>query len=124
MKLRFYRCTHCGNIAYKLFDAGVPMACCGESMVLLEAGIVDAALEKHVPDITRDGKTVTVKIGSVPHPMEEKHYIQFIAASCGENIYVRQLSPGDEPVLRFEAEGAVCAYEYCNLHGLWKGESK
>lgn len=123
MEINFYRCAHCGNIVYKLVDAGVPVACCGESMALLEAGVIDAAIEKHVPEIKRDGEAVTVRVGAAPHPMEEKHYIQFIAAECGGNLYVRQLSPGDEPALRFKAEGAVYAYEYCNLHGLWKGVS-
>lgn len=78
MKIQFYKCMHCGNIAVKVFDSGVPLVCCGEKMEELVADSQDASLEKHVPDITVDGNKVHVNVGSLDHPMETEHYIQFI----------------------------------------------
>ncbi len=123
-ELVFYRCAHCGNIAWKLIDSGVPMVCCGEEMQALKANTVDAAQEKHVPVISRDGDTVTVAVGSVTHPMEEKHYIQFIALVTDDSVVVKHLRPGDEPKLAVKGVTPVAAYEYCNIHGLWKGENQ
>ena len=78
MDVKFYKCMHCGNIAVKVFDAGVPLVCCGEKMVELVAGSQDAALEKHVPAVEVEGNKVVVNVGSVDHPMLEEHWIQFI----------------------------------------------
>lgn len=89
----------------------------------LRVGTVDAALEKHVPVITREGNQVRVDVGSVAHPMEEKHYIPFIAVVQGNKTQRVDLKPGDAPVALFTVEdGPVTAYEYCNLHGIWKAE--
>ena len=119
----FYRCAHCGNIAWKLVDAGVPLVCCGEEMQALSPNTVDAAQEKHVPVITESGGTVTVAVGSVEHPMIETHYIQMIVLVTEDNVIVKHLQPGDKPQMTATGVKPVMAYEYCNIHGLWKGEA-
>ena len=111
MELKLYRCAHCGNIVFKVVDKGVPLMCCGHG-----------ALEKHVPQVTREGSHVTVQVGSVIHPMLEEHYIQFIAAVSGNKVTFQLPKPGDEPVLKTGGSEPVTAYEYCNLHGYWKGQ--
>lgn len=87
---------------------------------LLVPGAVDAAQEKHVPAVTRDGNTVQVHIGSVTHPMVEKHYIEWIAAATEKTVQIHYLKPGEDPATVFTAEGEATVYAYCNLHGLWK----
>lgn len=122
MEFKLYRCKHCGNIAIKPFDAGVPMSCCGETMEELTANSVDAAVEKHVPVVTVEGNAVRVEVGSVAHPMTEEHYITFIALVTEKGYQFAPLTPADEPVATFavaEGDKPVAAYEYCNLHGLW-----
>ena len=122
MEIVIYRCKHCGNIAIKLVDSGVPMMCCGEKMEALVPSSVDASLEKHVPVITRDGNLVTVSIGSTAHPMVEEHYIQFVILDTTAGVQIAELHPGDEPKAVFPILPSVevkNAYEYCNLHGLW-----
>lgn len=121
MEFKVYKCEHCGNVAFKLVDSGVPMVCCGEKMVELKPNTTDGALEKHVPVVTRDGDKVTVQVGSVIHPMLPAHYIQFIAAVGSDTVTVRLTKPDDVPVLKTVMEGDVTAYELCNLHGFWKG---
>lgn len=120
--LKFYQCAHCGNIAIKTVDGGAPMSCCGETMQELSANTEDAALEKHVPDVTVDGDRIVAKIGSVTHPMEEEHHIQFIALETEGGVQVKYLAAGDAPEATFvAADGkAIAVYEHCNLHGLWK----
>ncbi len=125
MEVKFYRCAHCGNIAIKVIDSGVPMVCCGEPMAELVAGSTDAALEKHVPVVSVEGSHVHVCVGEVAHPMTEAHLIQFVVLVTTAGFLVVNLSADDEPVADFElAEGvqALKAYEYCNLHGLWVKE--
>ena len=124
MPARFevYQCKHCGNIVEVLHGGAAPLICCGEPMKELIPGSTDAAQEKHVPVITVDGSTVRVAVGSVEHPMIEKHYIQWIylQTTHGGQRYI--LKPGDKPESVFAlAEGAapLAAYAYCNLHGLW-----
>lgn len=122
MKLEFFKCTHCGNIAVKLFDDGIPLVCCGSKMELMEAGVTDAAQEKHVPVATQ-GETIHVEVGSVAHPMEEDHYITMIVLETEKGFQVAQLSPGQAPAADFAlapGDKAIAVYEYCNLHGLWK----
>lgn len=124
MKLEFYKCLHCGNIAVKLFDVGVPLVCCGEKMIKLEAGVTDAAQEKHVPVVTT-GDTIHVEVGSVAHPMEEEHYITMIVLETEKGFQMAELAPGQAPAADFTlapGDKAVAVYEYCNLHGLWKTE--
>jgi len=123
---KFYICKHCGNIIEILNSSGVSVVCCGEKMQELIPGTVDASLEKHVPVITVDGNTVTVAVGSVAHPMVPEHYIEWIALVTDQGYQHKYLKPGDDPVAVFElAKGdyVIAAYEYCNLHGLWRKDA-
>ena len=122
MEFQLYQCAHCGNIAYKIYDSGVSLVCCGEQMGAMNANTTDGAREKHVPVVTRDGAKVTVAVGSVPHPMLEEHYIPIIAAVGEDTVVIKKPKPGDAPVLETTLEGKVTAYEWCNVHGYWKGE--
>ena len=125
LKPKFCICRHCGNIVGMVVDAGVPVVCCGEPMHELVANTEDAAKEKHVPVIEQDGNIVTVKVGSVEHPMLDEHYIQFIYLLTKEGGQRKPLKPGEKPVAKFAfapGDEVIAAYEYCNLHGLWKKE--
>ena len=122
MAIKFFKCEHCGNIVVKVVDSGVPVVCCGEKMVELVAGAVDAAVEKHVPVVEIEGNLVKVSVGSVEHPMTPEHYIQFICLVSKNGYQVRELTPEDKPAAQFaltEGDEVVAVYEYCNLHGLW-----
>jgi len=123
---RFYVCEHCGNIIGLVHDSGVPMMCCGQKMTKLEPGTVDASLEKHVPVITVEGKTVKVDIGAVAHPMTEEHSIQWVYLQTNKGGQRKCLKPGDAPVVTFALydEEPIAAYAFCNLHGLWMTEVK
>ncbi|MCD8036568.1 MAG: desulfoferrodoxin [Clostridiales bacterium] len=121
--MKFYQCSHCKNIITYVENKGVPVMCCGEKMQELVPGTIDAALEKHVPVVERDGNKVTVCVGSVAHPMLEEHSIKFIAIETKQGSQIKYLNPGEEPKAVFaiaEDDEFVVAYEYCNLHGLWK----
>lgn len=122
--MKFYECKHCGNIAAKLKDSGVPLVCCGEDMHELEANTTDAATEKHVPVVTVQGDEVSVVVGETIHPMEEKHFIQWIYLETEKGGQRKALKPGEEPkaVFALKDDKAKTVYEYCNLHGLWKKE--
>lgn len=123
--MKFYRCSHCGNLAVLLVDAGVPLVCCGEKMQQLQAGVTDAAQEKHVPAVSLEGTTMHVQVGEVAHPMTEEHYIQWILLQQGSKVQYVTLTPQSQPKATFAAEaGDYVVYEYCNLHGLWKTEGK
>ncbi len=125
MEIKFYKCEHCGNIAVKVVDSGVSLVCCGEDMVELVAGSQDAALEKHVPEVTVEGSRIHVNIGSVDHPMLEDHYIQLICLLKDTGYEIHPLSWDNSPSTDFvlgEGEKAIAVYEYCNLHGLWKAD--
>lgn len=121
---KFLRCEHCGNMVGVLNDAGVPMICCGEPMKELVPNTTDAANEKHVPVVTVEGDILKAVVGSVEHPMEEAHYIQFIFVETDKGGHRRVLKPGEKPVAEFNLHGEkpVAVYEYCNLHGLWKAD--
>lgn len=121
---RFYICKHCGNIIGMIHSSGVPIICCGEEMAELKANTVDASQEKHVPVVTVDGNKVTVKIGSVPHPMLEEHYITWVYLQTEKGGQRKCLKPGEAPEAVFTLIGdkPVAAFEYCNIHGLWKTE--
>lgn len=123
VKMKFYQCSHCKNIITYVENKGVPVMCCGEKMQELVPGTVDAALEKHVPVVENDGNKVTVKVGAVTHPMLEEHSIRFIAIETKEGSQIKYLKPGEAPEAVFmiaDGDEFVAAYEYCNLHGLWK----
>jgi len=120
-KKQVYKCSVCGNIVESLWDGKPEIICCGKPMSKLIANTVDASKEKHVPVIVRDGNKVTVKVGSVPHPMEAKHYILFVEVIAGDKVYRHDFRPGDkvaEATFVIEEQNLV-AREYCNLHGLW-----
>jgi len=121
-KLQIYKCNVCGNIVEVLHGGAGELVCCGKPMENLEAKTADAATEKHVPVIERVEGGIKVKVGSVPHPMEEKHCIEWIEIIADGKAYRQFLGPGVEPEAVFNVEaGSVTAREYCNVHGLWKG---
>ncbi|MFH1393416.1 MAG: desulfoferrodoxin [Candidatus Micrarchaeota archaeon] len=118
-----YKCEVCGNIVEVLHAGAGELVCCGQPMKLMQENTVDAATEKHVPVIKKTKKGVKVKVGSVPHPMEAKHYIEWIEVIVDGRVYRKFLKPGDAPEAEFEVSGEnIVAREYCNLHGLWKSE--
>lgn len=119
---KFFICKHCGNIIGLIHNAGVPMVCCGEVMEELIPNTTEASTEKHLPVVTMVGNTVIVEIGSVPHPMEEKHYIQWVYLETKRGGQRKCLTPGEEPKLVFalEDDELINVFEYCNIHGLWK----
>lgn len=122
---KFYICRHCGNIVEVVKASGVPMMCCGEPMQEIIAGSIDASREKHVPVVTIDGSKITVKVGSVDHPMIPEHYIEWISIQTVEGNQRKELTPGSKPEAVFaltESDKLVAAFAYCNLHGLWKVE--
>lgn len=123
--LKVYICKHCGNVITKLTSSQVPVQCCGEDMQLLEAGVTDAAVEKHVPAVTVSGSTVTVEVGTVAHPMTAEHFIQWVVVETERDALIHWFHPGEEPRAVFalaEGQQAKAVYAYCNLHGLWKAE--
>ena len=115
-----YRCNSCGNMVEVVREAGGTLVCCGQPMELLAENSTDGAGEKHVPVIEKVDGGIKVKVGSVPHPMLEKHYIEWVQVLVGEQSYRKFLAPGEAPEAVFpaDADGAV-AREFCNLHGLW-----
>ncbi len=122
----FYKCSKCGNfVTFLTAKTGCTPECCGEAMTEIVPNTVDAAVEKHVPVVTVDGDKVKVAVGSVAHPMLPEHSIQFIILETDKGYQKKDLKPGEEAVAEFvlaAGEKAVAAYEYCNLHGLWKAE--
>lgn len=122
-KSKFFICRHCGNIIGMINSSGVPVVCCGEEMEQLVPNTTDAAGEKHVPVVSVDGDTVTIKVGTVEHPMTEDHYIQWIYLETEKGGQRKELKPGEKPEVSFTLTGdePVGAFAYCNLHGLWYG---
>lgn len=119
--MQIYKCEVCGNIVEVVGVGRGTLVCCGKDMTLLIENTVDASKEKHVPVIEKSGSKVTVKVGSVLHPMEEKHFIQFIELLADGKIYRKFLKPGEQPIATFDVVAdKLSAREYCNLHGLWK----
>jgi superoxide reductase len=122
MKISFYKCKKCGKVVAMLKGSPCDTMCCGEAMTELTANTTDAAVEKHVPVVTVNGNTVEVNVGSVTHPMEEKHFIEWIALETKNGNQLKYLKPGDAPKAVFaltDGDEVVRAYAYCNLHGLW-----
>ncbi len=122
-RLQIYKCEVCGNIVEVIHDGKGELVCCGQPMKLFEENSVDAAKEKHVPVSEATSGGVKVKVGEVPHPMEDKHYIEWVEVIDKEGKAYRQfLKPGDAPEASFDISGkGLTVREYCNLHGLWKG---
>ncbi|HCY86116.1 MAG TPA: desulfoferrodoxin [Desulfobacteraceae bacterium] len=121
-KREIYKCEACGNIVEVLEGGGAELVCCGEEMSLFEEKTADEGKEKHVPVVSAlDDNSILVKVGSTPHPMEEKHYIQWIEAFDGDRTCRHCLKPGQDPETVFKDIGPdVTVREYCNLHGVWK----
>ena len=107
-----------------IHSSGVPMMCCGQKMTKLEAGVVEASREKHIPEVKVDGNVVSVIVGSVVHPMSEEHSIEWIYLETDKGGQRKCLKPGEAPEAKFiiADEKPVAVYAYCNLHGLWKAE--
>lgn len=120
-RLQVYKCELCGNIIEVLHGGEGELTCCGKSMVLMTENTVDAAKEKHVPVMEKTSDGVKVKVGDVAHPMEEKHFIEWIEVIADGKIYRQFLNPGETPEASFTvAGGNISSRGYCNLHGLWK----
>lgn len=122
-KMGIYKCGKCGNIVQVLHGEEPPVMCCGQPMDRLVENTVDAAKEKHVPVIEKIQGGYSVKVGSVPHPMGNDHWIEWIELASEDNTFVQRqmLTPTDAPRAEFKTDAAkVVAREYCNLHGLWK----
>jgi superoxide reductase len=122
-KLEIYECKVCGNIVEVLHGGAGELVCCGQPMEKLVAKTADAGKEKHVPVIEKLADGFKVKIGSIPHPMEEKHYIEWIELLADEIAYRKFLKPGVAPEAIFNVKATtVSAREHCNIHGLWEGK--
>jgi superoxide reductase len=122
-KLEIYKCEMCGNIIEVLHGGKGQLICCGEPMTQLKENTTDAATEKHVPVIEKIDGGYRVEVGSVPHPMEAKHYIEWIQLLADGEACRQFLEPGQKPEAVFHIEAdEVSAREFCNIHGLWKGE--
>ena len=124
--MKFYKCKGCGKIAVLFKVSACPTKCCGEPMEEMVPGTSDGAKEKHVPVIKRGGSSVNVAVGSVAHPMLEEHSIEWVILETNQGFTKKNLAPGKAPEASFSLaidEEPVAAYEYCNLHGLWKAEA-
>lgn len=120
-RIQIYKCMVCGNIVEVVHAGAGELVCCGQPMKLMKENTVDASQEKHVPVIEMTSDGIRVKVGSVPHPMEEKHYIEWIELIVDGRAYRQFLNPGDKPEANFKLEAKkITAREYCNLHGLWQ----
>jgi superoxide reductase len=120
---QIYKCSVCGNIIQVIHASYGTLVCCDKPMILQEEKSQDQGNEKHVPVIEKTAKGFLVKVGSIEHPMEKDHFIEFIELIADGQVYRQFLKPGDEPQAEFciKAE-KVAAREYCNLHGLWKSK--
>jgi len=123
--MKFYRCDVCGRIVEETKTGAGTLECCGQPMRELNPGVTDGAHEKHVPVVSIDGANVVVRVGAVEHPSTPAHYIEWIAIQTTSGTQRKKLDPGDLPKAEFslaQGEKLVAAYEYCNLHGLWKSQ--
>lgn len=122
-KLQVYKCSVCGNIVEVLHAGAGQLVCCGQPMRELVAKTADEGKEKHVPVIEKTDSGLKVKVGSVPHPMQENHYIEWVEVRADGKTCRQFLNPGDAPEAQFAIEAnEVTAQEHCTIHGLWKGE--
>lgn len=121
-KQRFFRCAHCGNMVGLIDDNGVPLVCCGDEMEELIPNTTEASTEKHLPAVTVSGNSISVQIGSVPHPMEDAHHIAFVyvETECGGQRKLLKVNAAPSAAFSFTDDKPVAVYAYCNLHGLWK----
>ncbi len=120
-KLEIYKCETCGNIIMVLHGGNGELVCCGQPMKIFKENTVDAAKEKHVPVVEKKPDGFKVKVGDVAHPMEDKHYIEWIELIDGDRSYIQFLKAGSKPEAKFKVNADnVSIRAYCNLHGLWK----
>jgi len=118
--MEVYKCDICGNMTEGLHEGVGTMICCGQEMTVLTENTTEAAKGKHIPVVEKTADGYKVKVGSVAHPMDEKHYIEWIELSAGGRVYRQYLKPGDAPEASFAISAdQVKARAYCNLHGLW-----
>lgn len=118
-----YKCEACGNMVEVLHSGAGELVCCGKPMKHIVENTVDASKEKHVPVVEISNSEVHALVGSIEHPMEEKHLIEWIEVNSGDYLFRKYLKPGERPEAVFEVEGKVdFVREYCNMHGLWKKE--
>ncbi|MBW2967645.1 desulfoferrodoxin [Candidatus Woesearchaeota archaeon] len=116
-----YKCSVCGNVVETVHVGGGELVCCNKPMELLEANSTDAAQEKHVPVVEEEDDKIKVSVGTVPHPMTEEHFIEWIELISEGKAFRKYLKPGDEPVVHFcKSSSEATVRAYCNLHGLWK----
>ena len=117
---QIYKCNVCGNIVEVLYAGAGRLVCCGQPMELLKEKTGDVGQEKHVPVVEKTESGVKVKVGSVSHPMEETHYIEWIEIVADGEVYRKFLKPGDKPEAEFKTRAErIKAREYCSIHGLW-----
>lgn len=120
---QIYKCNICGNIVEIVHTGQGELVCCGQPMQLLEEKIINEGKEKHVPVIEKQENQLIVKIGEVPHPMEESHYVEWIEVLCDKGIFKKTLNPGDSPEAKFSLDCSNYIVRiYCNIHGLWKSK--
>lgn len=121
---KFYICPRCGNVLEVVQNGGMAPQCCGHEMLELKPNSVDASGEKHTPAVTIHDSIVEVNVGSINHPMEEIHWIQWVQLNTNKGSYRKRLNPGEAPKVLFQLnnEKPLVVYAYCNLHGLWQAE--
>ena len=123
IKNQIYKCDVCGNTVEIVHGSMGTLVCCNKEMRLLKENTVDASVEKHKPVLVGKGTTSKIMVGSVPHPMEEKHYVEWIEIINGDYVNRKYLKPGDKPEADFyvQKQPGLIVREYCNIHGLWQG---
>jgi len=123
-QLEVYKCMVCGNIVKVIHASEGTLVCCGQPMALQQEKTADQGKEKHVPVVEKTANGILVKIGAVPHPMEEKHYIEWVEVRDGENVYTRYFKPGEKPEAEFPVKSTeVKVREFCSVHGLWTNKA-
>ena len=118
--LEVYKCEVCGNIVKVVHASGGTLVCCGQNMAPQPEKTADAGKEKHVPVVEKSAQGILVKMGSIPHPMEEKHFIEWVEVKSGENLFIKGFRPGEKPEAEFPVQDVNAKVRaYCNVHGLW-----
>jgi superoxide reductase len=120
-RTQVYKCDVCGNIVEMLHEGAGELICCGQPMKLMAENTVEASKEKHIPVVEKTAAGIKVMVGSVAHPMEEKHYIEWIEVQAGNQLFRQNLKPGENPEANFKITAdKITVRAYCNIHGLWK----